>query len=76
MCFIEVQMKNTVSYLNEAGILKDLVRVTDEFELLHYSHRLIQVQNDTCGCNAEISLQGEKGNQETKNKRKYKINTI
>lgn len=46
-------------YLDEAGVLEDLVGVTDEFELLHYGHRLIQVQDDSCGCNTEVSLQGE-----------------
>lgn len=49
------------SYFDETCVLKDLVGVTDEFELLHYSHRLIQVQDDSCGSNTEISLQREDG---------------
>lgn len=44
-------------YLDEAGVLKYLVGITNEFELLHYSHGLIQIQDDSCGCDAEISLQ-------------------
>lgn len=48
-------------YLDEAGVPEDLVGVTNEFELLHYSHRLVQVQDDSCGCDAEISLQRQSG---------------
>lgn len=48
-------------YLDEAGVLKYLVRITNEFELLHYGHRLIQIQDDSCGCDTEISLQRKIG---------------
>lgn len=44
-------------YLDEASVLKYLVGITNEFELLHDSHRFIQIQDDSCGCDAEISLQ-------------------
>lgn len=46
-------------YLNKASVFKDLVRVANEFELLDYSHRLVQVQDDTCGCDTETGLQRE-----------------
>lgn len=48
-------------YLDEASVLKYLVGITNELELLHYSHRLIQIQDDSCGCDAEISLQRKIG---------------
>lgn len=44
------------SYLDEARVLKDLERVTDEFELLHHSDRFVQVQDDTCGRDPEVRL--------------------
>lgn len=46
-------------YLDKGGVFKDLVGVTDEFKLLHYSDRGIQVQNDSCGCDTEIDLSKE-----------------
>lgn len=49
--------KKNFLYLDEAGVPKYLVGVTNEFELLHYRHRLVQVQDDSCGCDAKISLQ-------------------
>lgn len=50
------QVRVKTSYLNETRVLKDLVWVTDEFELLDDSHRFIQVE-DNSGCrNAEIRL--------------------
>lgn len=44
-------------HLDEAGVLEDLVRVTDEFQLLHHGHRLVQVQDHTSGCDAEVGLE-------------------
>lgn len=45
------------SDLHEAGVLKDLVRISNQFELLHDRHRFIQIQDNSRGCDAEISLQ-------------------
>jgi len=50
------------AYLDEGGVLKDLLGVADEFQLLHDGHGLGQVQDHACGCNAEISLQKENRN--------------
>lgn len=36
-------------HLDEACVLKDLVGVTNKFELLHYSHGFIQFQDHSCG---------------------------
>lgn len=46
-------------YLDKGGIFKNLVRVTNEFELLHYADRGIQIQNNSCGCNTEVDLSKE-----------------
>lgn len=48
-------------YLDKRGVFKDLVRVTNELELLHYGDRGIQIQNDSCGCNTEVHLSKENG---------------
>lgn len=43
-------------YLDEGGVFKDLVGVTDEFELLHDADGGIQIQNDSCGRDPETDL--------------------
>lgn len=43
-------------HLDEAGVPIDLVGVTDQLELLHDGHGLVQVQDHSCGCDPEISL--------------------
>lgn len=48
-------------HLDEARVPIYLVGVTDQFELLHDSHGLVQVQDDSCGCDAEVSLQRQSG---------------
>lgn len=55
-CEANVERRN-FQHLDEAGVPIYFVGVTDQFELLHDSHRLVQVQDDSCGCNTEISLQ-------------------
>lgn len=47
-------------YLDKAGVLKDFIRVSNQFELLHDSNRFVQVQNHSCGSNAETGLRGNK----------------
>lgn len=53
--------KEKGSYLDKRGVFKDLVGVTNELELLHYSDRGIQIQNDSCGRNTEVHLSKENG---------------
>lgn len=54
-------MKEKGHYLDKRGVFKDLVRVTNELELLHYGDRGIQIQNDSCGRNTEVHLSKENG---------------
>lgn len=46
-------------YLDKGGVFKDLVRVTNELELLHDGDGGIQIQNDARGCNTEVHLSKE-----------------
>lgn len=65
----DTEQKDKLPYLDEWSVLKDLVGVTDKFELLHYGHRPIQVKNHSSGCNSEIILQKENRNLKTKFKK-------
>lgn len=47
-------------YLDKAGVLKDFIRVSNQFELLHNCNWFVQVQNHSCGSDAEIGLRGNK----------------
>lgn len=45
--------------LDEGGVFKDLVGVTNELQLLHGADRGIQIQNYSCGRNTETGLSKE-----------------
>lgn len=58
-------------YLYKACVLKNLIWVSNQLQLLHNGHRFIQVQDNSSGCNAEIYLR--KVRQIQRNKRKETV---